>query len=121
MSEPTLEQAIEGLGVQADDVLASRVYPDRVVVVLRSGPKLTWYLGEEPAPGVALGEESPVVEAAPAEAEPKVRASDEARRVAGDLDVNLESVTASPPGEKITAKDVRLADAGRKKKPAGKG
>lgn len=42
MPELTLEQALEGLGVKADDVLDSRVFPDRVVVILRSGPKLRW-------------------------------------------------------------------------------
>src|SRR3990167_6702793 len=66
---PKLEEALEGLNIKAADVLAWHEYPDRVVVVLISGPKLTWPPAVEPT-------------GAPA---PEVKASDEARQAAAEL------------------------------------
>src|SRR3990167_4868765 len=104
MPELTLGAALEGLGVKADEVLASRVYEDRIVIVLTSGPKLTWPPSEPAMPVPELP--------------PGVKASDEARRVAVDLDVDLKEVEASRESGKISSKDVRLTAGERKR---GKG
>ena len=73
---PKLEEALEGLNIKAADVLAWHEYPDRVVVVLISGPKLTWPPAVEPT-------------GAPA---PEVKASDEARQAPGGF---AEEITPS--------------------------
>jgi len=99
---PKLEEALEGLKIKAADVLAWHEYPDRVVVVLISGPKLTWPSAVEPA-------------GAPA---PEVRASDEARQAAADLGIDLKDVEASRESGKVSARDVRIA-ASRKKQGKG--
>ncbi|HEY4722437.1 MAG TPA: hypothetical protein VII92_11350 [Anaerolineae bacterium] len=89
---PKLEEALEGLNIKAADVLAWHEYPDRVVVVLISGPKLTWPPAVEPT-------------GAPA---PEVKASDEARQAAAELGVDLKDVEAHRESGKVSAKDVRL-------------
>jgi len=44
-----LAEACEALGIASEDVIASHVYPDRVVLVVRQGPKLTYYTATQPA------------------------------------------------------------------------
>jgi len=99
---PKLAEALDGLKIKAEDVLAWHEYPDRVVVVLISGPKLTWPPAVEPT-------------AAPA---PEVKASDEARQAAIDLGIDLKDVEASRESGKVSARDVRIA-ASRKKQGKG--
>jgi len=109
MPELTLEAALEGLGVKADEVLASGVYADHITVILIKGNKLRWPPPESAPPDAAL----PVPELPP-----DVMASDEARRIAADLGVDLKEVEPHRESGKISPKDVRLAAAKRKQ---GKG
>ena len=107
MPELTLEAALEGLGVKADEVLASGVYADHVTVILIKGSKLRWPPLES-ASSVAEIPELP----------PDVRASDEARRVAAYLGIDLKEVEPHRESGKISPKDVRLA-AGKRKQAKG--
>jgi len=109
MPKLTLEAALEGLGVKADEVLASGVYADHVTVVLIKGNKLRWPPLEPELSGAAL----PIPELPP-----DVRASDEARRIAADLGVDLKEVEPHRESGKISSKDVRLA-AGKRKSDKG--
>lgn len=99
----TLEAALEALGHTADDVLDHKVFPDRVVIILKSGPKITWPPVEKPA-------------AEPSASSPSV--SDEARRVAAQEGIAIVDVEPRTPGGRIKAKDVRLHKAAEK---TGKG
>lgn len=67
----TLEQACTGLGVALADVLSHRIYPDKVVVVVKDGRKLTYLPGTEGTQGTEGTRITEVVEAETAASAPE--------------------------------------------------